>query len=404
MDSVKPTKADFAKIAKPSATTVEYIVEGMDGLRVRVGARGQLSFSVLIRIDGKRKRIPIKPTEITKNALRAAVVEARDTAQVTADIGDRTLRTLGEKIIDDANLADSTRKIRLGHLDHLVRVFDNRLTDDAGRIFDAHRTLTRDPSAGPVAANNCIKTYRRIINVAGAAYNVKLEWPTLKIATLKMWNAEAPRSRKASHDEIPIIWEATEKMPDPWGRLLRFYMLTGFRNTEPLTGHIDGDDFIGNNKGKEFAIPVTPHMRELYGDGFVSPYTGRGVRNGKSITKYLKAETGLHFSPHDFRRLFGTVAEYAKIPQSTISQLYNHSTSASITQRYIGRNRLAMEAAVLLIDETFAQLVKRPDKVEDFSDPAVQEDIVKRLKGKRVKVKIKRPSGRFPRTGITIKS
>ena len=172
MDSVKPTKADFTKIAKPSATTVEYIVEGMDGLRVRVGARGQLSFSVLIRIDGKRKRIPIKPTEITKNALRAAVVEARDTAQVTGDIGDRTLRTLGEKIIDDANLADSTRKIRLGHLDYLVRVFDNRLTDDAGKIFDAHRTLTRDPSAGPVAANNCIKTYRRIINVAGAAYNV----------------------------------------------------------------------------------------------------------------------------------------------------------------------------------------------------------------------------------------
>ena len=59
---------------------------------------------------------------------------------------------------------------------------------------------------------------------------------------------------------------------------------------------------------------------------------------------------------------------------------------------------------MLLIDETFAELVKRPDKAEDFSDPAVQEDIVKRLKGKRVKVKIKRPSGRFPRTGITIKS
>ena len=107
MDSVKPTKADFAKIAKPSATTIEYIVEDMDGLRVKVGARGQLPFSVPIRIDGKRKRIPIKPTEITKNALRAAVVEARDTAQVTADIGDRTLRTCGEKIIDDANIAAS---------------------------------------------------------------------------------------------------------------------------------------------------------------------------------------------------------------------------------------------------------------------------------------------------------
>ena len=86
-------------------------------------------------------------------------------------------------------------------------------------------------------------------------------------------------------------------------------------------------------------------LRELYGEGFTSPYTGKQVKNGRGITKYLKAETGLHYSPHDFRRLFGTVAEYAKVPQSTISQLYNHSTSASITPTDSARLFFYLKAA-----------------------------------------------------------
>ena len=133
-------------------------------------------------------------------------------------------------------------------------------------------------------------------------------------------------------------------------------------------------------------------MRELYGEGFISPYTGKQVKNGRSITKYLKAETGLHYSPHDFRRLFGTVAEYAKVPQSTISQLYNHSTSASITQRYIGRNRLAMEAALLLIDETYTSLVAKPDDTPNFDNPDYLQEVVKRgrvLKPKGLRTGIK---------------
>lgn len=394
MDSIKPTKQGFASIAVPHTKQTEYLVEGMPTVRVRVGATGKLGFSLRTRVNGKSTRVSMDVKELSKSGLMSAMLEAKNHAEIEADVGEVNLQSVGTAVIENTGLADGTKRNYRNSLRQLTEVMGTRLTDNTADILSAFNKIT--DQYGPVAANSAMKFYRRVLNYSGAAFNTKIEWPTGKVKTVKMWNEETPRSRKASHDEIPTIWEATEKMPDPWGRLLRFYMLTGFRNTEPLTGHIDGDDFIGQNKGKHFAIPVTPYMRELYGDGFVSPYTGKQVLNGRSITKYLKAETGLHYSPHDFRRLFGTVAEYAKVPQSTISQLYNHSTSASITQRYIGRNRLAMEAALLLIDETYTSLVAKPEDTPNFDNEEYLASVVERGRTRTAKVRVKKRSGLRP--------
>lgn len=400
MDSVKPSRAGLTSIRKPHDQTTEYRVEGIKDLYIRVGKKGVLSFQLLIWLPKAQKQKRIKldiAQDAGKAEMMAAVADAQLHAEVEADVGEVNLQSVGSAVIENTGLAEGTKRNYRNSLKQLTEVMGTRLTDSTADILSAFNKIS--DQYGPVAANSAMKFYRRCLNYSGAAFNTKIEWPTGKVKTVKMWNDEPPRSRKASHDEIPIIWEATERMPEPWGRLLRFYMVTGFRNTEPLTGHIDGEDFIGLNKGKHFAIPVTPYMRELYGEGFISPYTGKQVTNGRSITKYLKAETGLHYSPHDFRRLFGTVAEYAKVPQSTISQLYNHSTSASITQRYIGRNRLAMEAALLLIDETYSSLVAKPDDTPNFDDPDYLAEVVKR--GRKVKVKVQ-PAGKRPRTGVNL--
>ena len=379
MDTIKPTKADFARISKPSPETVEYIVEGMDGLRVRVGARGQLSFSVLIRVGGKRKRIPIKPVELTKNSLRAAIVEARDSAELTADLGDKTLRSLGEKIIEDANVAESTRRNQKGHLEHLVQVFNNRLTDDAGTIFDAHRQLTRDPNVGPVAANNCIKTYRRIINVAGAAYNVKLKWPTQKIATLKMWNEERPREGRAGFNQMGAIWEACFEMPEPWGRMLQAYFLTGLRNTELVKGVVVDDDFVvvDTKNKKTHRLPMTPQMRVLMSRPFVSESTGNVVTNGRPIGEYLERLTGIHLTRHDIRRTFATVANDVGCTEHTIKMLMNHK-KVDVTGNYMGRVRDTLEVSLLKIADRYAELTQSPKAEDQDEDERLRRELAER--------------------------
>ena len=256
MDSIKPTKSGFASIAVPHPKQTEYLIDGVPMVRVRVGATGKLGFSMMTRVAGKVKRIKLDVQELSKSGVMGAMLEAQGHAEIEADVGEVNLQSVGNAVIENTGLADGTKRNYRNSLKQLIEVMGTRLTDNTADILSAFNQISEQ--YGPVAANSAMKFYRRCLNYSGAAFNTKIEWPTGKVKTVKMWNDEPPRSRKASHDEIPIIWEATEKMPDPWGRLLRFYMVTGFRNTEPLTGHIDGEDFIGQNKGKHFAIHVTP--------------------------------------------------------------------------------------------------------------------------------------------------
>ena len=116
----------------------------MPNVRIRVGATGGHGFSLLNCVDGKMRRITMEVHEHTKNGILDANVRAQGEAEVKASLGDKTLRAIGEKVIEDSKIADATKKNRLGHPEYLVRVFDNRLTDDAGTIFGAHRRLTKE--------------------------------------------------------------------------------------------------------------------------------------------------------------------------------------------------------------------------------------------------------------------
>lgn len=358
MDTIKPTKADFARISKPSPETVEYIVEGMDGLRVRVGARGQLSFSALIRVGGKRKRIPIKPVELTKNSLRSAIVEARDHAEIEADVGEVNLKSVGQQVIDTSDIKAGTKRNYVNNLERLIEFMGTRLTGNAGEILAAHKQIGE--KYGPVSANNALKFYRRVLNYANAAYSTRIEWPTEKLRVLKIWNAEKPRETRAEFKDLPTIWDASNYFPDPWGRILKWYLLTGMRNTEPFKGEVQGDDFVieDTKNNTTHRVPMTDYMRELYGDGF-------GVKNGRHITEHLEAVTmgGIHLSPHDLRRTFSAIANHAGVPDYTISMLMNHKKT-DITGRYVGRNRDTMELGLLKVEEALEELVKAP--VEDF--------------------------------------
>lgn len=381
METVKPTKAGLAKISTPHAKQTEYLIEGVPNVRIRVGATGNLGFSLLNRVDGKMRRITMEVHEYSKNGILDAMLRAQGQAEVKASLGDKTLRAIGEKIIADANIAEATKKNRLGHLDHLVRVFSNRLTDDAGQIFDAHRRLTRE--AGPVAANNCMRTYRRIINVAGAAYNIKLQWPTQKLTTLKMMNDERPREGRAEFRQLPEIWRAAFDMPEPWGRLLQFYLLTGLRKQEALTGRVIDDDFVveDTKNKKTHRLPMTPQMRLLTEKPWISASTGKVVQDGRGATEALEKLTGIHLTRHDLRRTFAAIANDVGATEHTIKMLMNHK-KVDVTGNYMGLVRDTLEVNLLKIADRYAELTQKPEEVVDEA-----ERLRKSLEQQRAKAK-----------------
>ena len=381
MESIKPTKSGFASIAVPHPKQTEYLIEGVPMVRVRVGATGKLGFSMMTRVAGKVKRIKLDVQDLSKSGVMGAMVEAQGHAEIEADVGEVNLQSVGRQVIDTSDIKEGTRRNYENNLERLVEFMGTRLTGNAGELLAAHKEI--GDKYGPVSANNALKFYRRVLNFANAAYNTKIEWPTKKLGVLKLWNAEKPRERRAEFKDLPAIWEASNHFPDPWGRLTKWYLLTGMRNTEPFKGEVQGDDFVieDTKNNTTHRVPMTGLMREIYGEGF-------GVKNGRHITEHLEDATmgALHLSPHDLRRTFSAVANHAGVPDYTISMLMNHKKT-DITGRYVGRNRDTMELGLLKVEEALEELVRAP--VDEFS-PEEQAQRERNLKAARERAEARR--------------
>ena len=373
MDSVKPSRAGLNSIRKPHDQTTEYRVEGIKDLYIRVGRKGVLSFQLLIWLPKAQKQKRIKldiAQDAGKAEMMAAVADAQLHAEVEQDVGDVNLQTVGQQVIDTSDIKPGTKRNYANNLERLVEFMGTRLTGNAGELLAAHKQIGE--KYGPVSANNALKFYRRVLNYANAAYGTKIEWPTEKLRVLKIWNTERPREGRAEFKDLPAIWEASNHFPDPWGRILKWYLLTGMRNTEPFKGEVQGDDFVieDTKNNTTHRVPMTGLMRELYGDGF-------GVKNGRGITGHLEAGTmgAIHLSPHDLRRTFSAIANHAGVPDYTISMLMNHKKT-DITGRYVGRTRDTMELGLLKVEEALEALVRAPVE-DDFAGSDIEDRLEK---------------------------
>ena len=103
MNTVKPTKTGLAKISIPHEKQTEYLIDGVPNVRIRVGATGNLGFSLLNRVDGKMRRISMEVHDHSKNGILDAMLRAQGQAEVKASLDDKTLRASG------ATMAPSTR-------------------------------------------------------------------------------------------------------------------------------------------------------------------------------------------------------------------------------------------------------------------------------------------------------
>lgn len=375
MESIKPTKSGFAAIAVPHKKQTEYLIDGVPNVRIRVGATGKLGFSLSTRVAGKSKRITMDVKELSKSGVMAAMLDAKGHAEVEADVGEVNLRSVGDAVIANSDIADGTKRNYRTSLERLIEMLGTRLTGSAGELLEAHRKIS--DSYGPVSANNALKFYRRVLNYSNAAYGTKIEWPTDKLRVLGIWNKERPREGRAQFSDLPAIWEAADRMPDTWGRLLKLYLLTGLRNTEPFKGRVEGDDLVieDTKNNTTHRLPLTDTIRELYGDGFT-------VKNGRHVTERLQALTDIHLTPHDLRRTFAAIANHAGIPDYTLSMLMNHKKT-DITGRYVGRNRNTMELALITVEDALTELVETPtEQVWDADDMSLEArlDRIKKIR------------------------
>ncbi|MDX8494978.1 tyrosine-type recombinase/integrase [Mesorhizobium sp. VK22B] len=186
-----------------------------------------------------------------------------------------------------------------------------------------------------------------------------------------IWYPEDQRTRTLQAKEMPGFYRAIMNIQDEVARdWFRLILYTGLRREESSSLRWSDISFedrtitipADRNKGKRiFMLPMSRQVeailknrwakrlqarmildtKDTFRYDFVFGRTGAGGNKTGHITSaetYLASvekETGLHRSPHDFRRVFATACAKAGVNFSDLKCLMNHSRKGDVTMGYI---------------------------------------------------------------------
>jgi integrase len=162
---------------------------------------------------------------------------------------------------------------------------------------------------------------------------------------------QQPRERKLSDDEIRALWA----MPgEPYGRLLRFVLLTGCRIGEAIQfepGQLQGDLWTVpiTKNGKPHTVPLAPTAAALAAAGWP-------LRTYESVYSYFTLK-GIGWRPHDLRRTAATRMRQAGVSSDAIEAVLNHAPG-KLLRTYQQPDMLpAMRDALVRLDAAIAAVV-----------------------------------------------
>lgn len=161
-----------------------------------------------------------------------------------------------------------------------------------------------------------------------------------------------PRERTLTHEELRALWA----LPDePYGRLLRFTMLTACRIGEAIAyrpAQRSGDVWTipKTKNGRAHALPLSASALQLAEEGWP-------LRTYEALHSFLVAEA-IGWRPHDLRRTAATMARDAGVKVEAIEALLNHAPPRLV--RVYQRPDLmpAMREAVTKLEAAVLAVVK----------------------------------------------
>jgi integrase len=205
---------------------------------------------------------------------------------------------------------------------------------------------------GHSAANGTIRALRAIWNHA------KVLFPDLPDNPVKLtkreWYPEPRREGVVKVSDLSDFYDATLKLENPIQRdCIQLILFTGLRSSEARALSWEEVDFEGKiirlpsmrlKSGRKLDLPMSDFVCELLKtrqkegrDKWVFPAISRSghIEELKYPLSRIKKQTGFHFTPHDLRRTFITVAESCNIPVFALKGLVNHTMGTDVTAGYV---------------------------------------------------------------------
>jgi integrase len=333
--------------ADPSKA-VDYWDTMLPGFGVRVGTHGCKSFFVGVRINGKYRRITLKPPYDLLSLADARTQAKANMVDAHGGIGPELRKKREEKgtfgAVANAFMQDyakdhRTRKEYQRKIDKELAAWHGRQIADISRA-DIKELIRVKARTAPVAANRLLSVISKVFNWAVKEELVESS-PAIQ---LDRPGKETERERNLSAEEIKIVWEAFDKVGYPWGPLYKFLLVTGQRRGEVAGmrwSEINGEGWKlpgeRAKKGKGHLVPLSSLAREIL-DGV--PQIGELVFRAKvdaalqgwnKIAGRVEKHTGPmeHWYIHDLRRTFATHMRSLGVDRLTVSKLLNHAEAGT---------------------------------------------------------------------------
>jgi integrase len=343
---------------KPRAKRYEVPDGGAKGLRVVVQPSGVKSYAVRYRFRGRMTKLTLGDVSITLAAARKLAGEAmfelaqghRDPAEAkreakhaqAAAVVD-SLRDVAERYMKIEGVKLRSAKVRQQILDrHVYPALGDRPIG-AIRRSEIVRVLDGvEIGSGPVMADMVLKIVARVMSWHMGRSD---DFASPIVRDMKRVRAsERVRERILSDEELRAVWRAAETM-GPFGRLIKFLILTGARRNEAL--HLRWSELsnggsvwtlpsLRNKVGRELTRPLSKAAQSVLADcpridgcDFVFTVNGRNAIGGRSrLKRELDESSGTSdWVLHDLRRVSRSLMSRAGVPSDHAERCLGHVIS-----------------------------------------------------------------------------
>ena len=346
-----------------------YRDEQLKGFALRVTASGTKSFVVEKNIGNKVRRITLgKYGALTVEQARKEAQKIIGQIATGVDpIAEKqalkiSVITLDQVFNDYKQARKSLKHNTLYNYERVLNIgfsgWKNKpfLSITKDKVAKHHEKLGKEH--GEAYANLAMRLLRALFNFAEGQYedrqgkSVVTENPVKRLSQTRAWYRVERRQTFIKVHELSPWYAGVQQLQNETLRdYLLLLILTGLRRQEAATLRWDQIDLVAktltvlDTKNHEpHTLPLSNYLYELLSlrrhkkiNDYVFPGTGAAghiIEPRKQMVHVTKA-SGVHFTVHDLRRTFITIAEGLDISAYALKRLMNHKMNGDITAGYI---------------------------------------------------------------------
>lgn len=374
------TDAKIASIRPPATGQAEYPDHKVTGLRLRVGTGGKKSWTVRRRVGAKiiNRKLGTYPALGLAAAREAAIklIGALERHGSTESI-DRTFGEVAKLWLAAKRAGKTKARGRNKSVDLQERRLDLYVLPhwQDRKIAEIKRADVRalvEPIEGLVTPNRVLTLIKTIFRWALSKDMIEAS----PAESIDKPNAEAPRQRVLTMDEIARVWAAAGLLGYPTGHWARVLLLTGQRRSEVAEMRWRDLDLkagtwtlaAGDTKSERaHMVPLCPavvatlesmprlgdYCFTTTGDAPIGSFAQAKVRLDKWMASRGEAIEPWRF--HDLRRSAATHMVRLGISETTVGRVLNHAAKGVTAQvyalhSYAPEKRHALEAWAAEVD------------------------------------------------------